>query len=233
MNKAKSEAGVPRIAGVIVEEVSGRTVRKAINAGADLLEVRVDTFRDRNTATVAKELEKLKAYGGNIPLLITVRSRKEGGKHPISDRKRAEMYEALMPMADLIDIELSSSEILKNVVNSADRNKKKVIISYHNFKSTPGDKILKDIIKKARSSGADIVKIAATAKNAGDLKRLAAILAGSDDLIVIAMGRLGAASRIFFPMLGSLVTYGSVTEATAPGQLSINAIKKEFSRYGF
>ena len=138
-----------------------------------------------------------------------------------------------MPLVDAVDIELGSSAILKDVVGSAKDNNKKVIISYHNFKTTPGNGRLQDIIARAREKGADIVKIAAFARSPQDLKRLASLLAGQDDLIVIAMGERGKASRVFFPMLGSLLTYGSVTASTAPGQMTLREIKRELKKYGF
>ncbi len=99
--------------------------------------------------------------------------------------------------------------------------------------TTPGVKALQDIVKKARRSGAGIVKIATLVKGAEDLRKLAKILSEFNGLIVIGMGGPGACSRVFFPMLGSLITYGSIDRPTAPGQIALKEIKKEFGRYGF
>lgn len=217
-------------AGVIVGEAHRSTVRKAVRAGADILEVRVDTFAKRDPEALKKAVS---AIHGLLPLLITVRSLKEGGSCRIPDRERVEIFEALMPFADFVDVELSSGGILKSVIDSARRNRTRVILSYHNFKSTPGARTLQGIVQKARSRGADIVKVATFAKGAGDLRKLAKILTDFNDLIVIGMGGKGASSRVFFPMIGSLITYGSITGSTAPGQLTLREIKKEFKRYGF
>jgi len=228
----KKGSGVPgpAVAGVIVGKAKSSTVKKALRDGADILEVRVDTFTETDPETLKKDLKTIRR---SLPVLLTVRSVKEGGANPMTDKKRAEVFEALMPFADIVDIELSSGGILKNVVNSARRHGKRVIISYHNFKATPGVKALQDIVKKARKSGAGIVKIATMVNGPEDLRRLAQILSASDGLIVIGMGEKGACSRVFFPMLGSLVTYGSIDRPTAPGQLKLKDIKKEFKRYGF
>lgn len=240
LKKARGEAvrlggvtltGGLRTAGVIVEGRAQSAAKKAAEAGADILELRADTFADASAVAMQTVMRGLKGLGK--PVLLTIRSRKEGGIHPMGDRERATLYTALMPMADAVDIELGSSAILKDVVKSAKGNNKKVIISYHNFKATPGGGKLQDIIARAREKGADIVKIAAFARSPEDLKRLAALLAGQNDLIVIAMGEYGRASRVFFPMLGSLLTYGSVTASTAPGQMTLREIKREFARYGF
>lgn len=221
----------PLAAGVIVGGVDGRVVRKAVKDGADILEVRLDTFKDLSPVAVAGAFEKIRSLT-ELPLLATVRSSCEGGVRKISEKKRAEIFSIAMPFADLIDIELSSRNILKNVVDLANKHGKCTIVSCHDFKRTPEDKILKDIVKKGRAAGADFVKIAARAKSGDDLRRLAGLLASFDGLIVIAMGGPGAASRVFFPFLGSYITYGSLTETTAPGQLPLKQIKKEFSLYG-
>ena len=63
---------------------------------------------------------------------------------------------------DAVDIELESP-VLSEVVKTARKNKKIIIVSWHNLKMTPKDKILKDILNKAKRSGANIIKIAAKA----------------------------------------------------------------------
>ncbi len=224
----------PRVAGVIVDGVGKGTIKKALRAGADLLELRIDTFRQRDPHNLVRDLERLKAVEGarSIELVITVRSKAEGGLYTIAGKKRLEIFQALMPFTDYVDIELSSKTILKDVVRYAGRSKTKVIVSYHNFRSTPGPDRLMAVIAKARASGADIVKIAAFARRRADLRTLAQVLLGGTDLIVIAMGSLGASTRVFFPVLGSLLCYGSVTASTAPGQLTVRTIRKELGFYG-
>lgn len=226
---------MPGIAGVITGGIKkGVIIKRAVSNGADFLELRVDTFRDLNSVSLIEYIKKLKSFKelSDIPIILTVRSSKEGGAANLSDEARLLVFDALMPFIDIVDIELSSGRILKNVINSARRQGKKTIISYHNFGSTPPAKALEGIIEKSKSSGADIVKIATTAKDRGDLKRLAKILLNFNNLIVIAMGGAGAPSRVFFPMLGSLLTYGSITGHTAPGQPTIAQLKKQFRFYG-
>jgi len=220
----------PKIAAVITGSTASTVVEKAVSQGADLLEARIDTFRSLDPASLAVALKELKR-SSRLPLILTVRSKKEGGARDIPDEKRLELFNSLMKFADYVDIEASSSGILKNVLKSATKERKKSIVSYHNFKSTPGDKKFKEIIESALSSGADIVKLATYVNSFEDLRRLSRLLSLSDRLIIIGMGPLGAASRVFFPMIGSLITYGSITGKTAPGQMSIRDLKKEFSRY--
>ena len=47
------------------------------------------------------------------------------------------------------------------------------------------------------------------------------------------MGSFGAPSRVVFPVLGSLITYGSVNGKSAPGQMPVKAIKAQLRALGF
>jgi 3-dehydroquinate dehydratase-1 len=223
------------VAGVITGGVRQSVVEKALRAGADALELRIDTFGELRTDRIVEQVKRLKRIRAvkKIPLIITIRSKKEGGERDLRDKERADVFGALMPYADYIDIEIRSAKSLKNVILSAKKAGKRVIVSYHNFSSTPGPSALGDIVKKGRKAGGDIVKIAAAVKDPDDLARLARVLLENRNLIVIAMGEKGASSRVFFPMLGSLVTYGSLTQKTAPGQMPLKTLKKQLSIYGF
>ena len=218
-------------AGVIIGRIDNRVVARAVSQGADIIEVRLDTFDDLSPVKVERALKHLREIT-SVPILLTLRSRREGGTAEISDKERLNIITEAIRYADIVDIELGARSILKNVIDLAHKTGKPAVVSYHNFKATPGTKVLVDIISKARSTGADLVKIAAFANKKEDIKRLARLLTDSNDLIMIAMGPIGVASRVFFPILGSRITYGSVTGKTAPGQISLKEIKKEFLRYG-
>lgn len=224
----------PRCAGVIVDRLDVRAVRRAARDGADVVEARVDTFSERDESALKAAFGKIKKdeTAGRVPLLLAIRSVREGGVARIPDGERLRLFDSLMPFADAVDIELSSGNILKDVINLAKGKGAKVIVSHHDFHKTPGTKRLRDIVKRARAYGADYVKVAAAVACREDTRRLAALLAEDGGLIVIGMGEAARASRIFFPMLGSLLTYGSMTKATAPGQMTVREIKREFKRFG-
>ncbi len=224
----------PAIAAVVADVINPERIEDAVKNGARLLELRIDTFKDRDAERLKKEVSQLKKKKAlqKIPFILTVREKKEGGRFHIVDADRAALFASLMPYADIIDIELESSAILKETIRLAKKNKKKVIISCHDFKATPGEKTLESIIRRSLEAGADIVKIACHAGNREDLKRLAGLLLRHNDLIVIAMGGYGACSRILFPAMGSLLTYGSISRNTAPGQMPVGEINKLFECMG-
>jgi len=230
------ESIAPAITAVIVERIEKRTVMKALAAGADMLELRVDTFAQRGPGALVRAVKRLKGYDGaaKTPLILTCRARSEGGVNEISSREKRLIFQALMPFVDYIDIELGKAAGFKDIIRGAKKSGVGVIISYHDFKGTPGAARLEGLIKKGKAlgGGGAIVKIAATANSITELKRLAGALLRHSGLIIIGMGPLGAASRVFFPLLGSLTTYGSVTRSSAPGQMPVVELKKAFGKYG-
>lgn len=224
----------PAVAAVITGKASGRTIQKAVTDGAGFLELRVDTFREQGIGPLVESIKGIRKLKGAraVPLIITVRKKEEGGGARISDKQRSAIFEALMPYAGLIDVELSSARALKGIIRLAKKGGKAVIISHHDFRKTPAEAGVRRIIKRALSAGADIVKVAALAKSAGDLRTLAKAALDYRNLIVIAMGKPGVSSRVFFPALGSLITYGATSKKTAPGQISLKGLKKELGFYG-
>lgn len=224
MKIGKLEVGnTPKIAAVITDGEDKRAIAEAKRNGADLLELRIDCFKKRDAASLQKIVKHIKSEG--LPLLATIRSKAEGGKSGISEKERLRLFQNIMPLVDAVDIELGSKKILKHVIKTAHGLNKKAIVSYHNFKNTPEQKRLETIVKNCKRAGGDIVKIAAFALKKKDVIRLAALTLSHKNIIVVAMGRLGIASRIFFPAIGSLLTYCSVTKSSAPGQLSLKDAK--------
>jgi 3-dehydroquinate dehydratase-1 len=201
-----------------------RPVKRAQAHGASIIELRLDTFQTREAALIKQGIADIKALG--LKVLLTIRSKKEGGKLVVSPSERLRLFSELTASVDVVDIELSSEPLAKKVVEIARKKKKKTIVSFHNFKTTPTEAKLEKVIKDARAIGADVVKIAAFATKKEDVRRLGRILLGHNDMIVIAMGGIGRSSRVTFPLLGSLITYGTINETTAPGQMPIKELNK-------
>ncbi len=214
----------PALAAVVTGSIKLRLIKKAKTHGASLIELRLDTFDTRNVFKLRQEIASIKAQG--LRVLLTVRSKKEGGKIAIAPKERLMLFTELITAVDMVDIELSSGLFAKEVIELARKKRKKTIVSFHNFKGTPSTARLEKVIKEAREIGADTVKIAAFATKKEDVRRLARTLLAHNDLIIIAMGAIGQSSRITFPLLGSLVTYGSISESTAPGQMPIKELNR-------
>ncbi|MCE9582868.1 MAG: type I 3-dehydroquinate dehydratase [Planctomycetes bacterium] len=95
----------------------------------------------------------------------------------------------------------------------------RLILSRHDFEGMPPD--LPSLARQMLSEKPDFVKIAATPKNAADVKLLFDLQRELGPRgVVVPMGELGAAARILFARLGAPWTYAVAEggESTAPGQ---------------
>ncbi len=130
--------------------------------------------------------------------------------------------------ATYTDLEYEASkEYRQPIIDLAKRLHTKVIISYHNYDSTPDISILDSIIKESVEMGADIVKLAVMAQSAVDCARVMSLYEHHNDIIAFAMGDTGKITRIAAPFLGAAFTYASIDETylTAPGQLTASQLE--------
>ncbi len=218
----------PRIA----VSVTDREPNKVIAARPiDVLEIRVDLFKDLDLVHIEKNIVGRKRLG--VPLLLTVRNaRAEGAKIHFSNRKKLKIFERCAPLVDAVDIELRSA-LISQVIRLARKHKKIAIVSVHNFKNTPSPRDLKRILHQALAQGADIVKMAVYARCQSDVARLLQFTFENKqhNLITMSLGNLGAISRMVAPMFGSLLTYSYVDQPTAPGQISLKLLQEQFRIY--
>lgn len=211
---------MPLIAGALTDSDVLNLDSEAVKP-ADILELRVDMFDILSPEHIETIFKKARDKFRK-PLLATVRTVREGGQKEIKDR--GALYRIVLPLSDAADVEIYSDEAFATVRALCTTYKKPLIGSYHNFEHTPDDCFLDEVVSKGK--GADIVKIAATAKEQEDMVRLALFTFRHRErgMITMSMGDRGLPSRVFNPIFGSLITYGYVTRPTAPGQLSISEL---------
>jgi 3-dehydroquinate dehydratase-1 len=220
---------VPRIAAALTD-ADLRLHADAVRRFADVAELRIDRFARTDAASVLAVCRS--AQGLERPLIATIRAADEGGGAALADAERLALFEAVVPLVAALDIELRAP-ICDRVVALAHAHGRLAIVSQHDFSATPADAELAARFDAAALAEADVVKIAAYAASPADADRLVGFLRARRErgLIVIAMGPHGVASRVFYPLLGSLITYGFAGEAMAPGQLSIAELHAELRRY--
>ncbi len=216
------------IAVPFTDKVSPLAISRAKKEGMSVAELRIDLYSAHQKTYVLNEIYKFK----KIPTIATIRSKKEGGSWKSSERERLELFKAVLPHVNNVDIELSSKKILKEVITEAHRLKKTVIVSCHNFQKTPSQAALEGIFKKAKAAGADIVKIAAMARSKKDMRTLAefTLRHARAGVITLSMGKEGVLSRILFPSLGSQLTFAHVSRSTAPGQMDLKTTAYFFKK---
>ena len=203
--------------------------------GADAAEIRIDMFLMKNPAdaggiskTIALAAEKFR-----VPLIATFRRKEEGGAADVSEETRFSMLEAAAGMAvvSALDIEINSP-IAARVIQLANRNGKLSIASYHNFQETPAENFLDETARRGWAPGADVVKIAVMPHTARDLRAITSFTLRHHErgVVTIAMGPLGAASRLYLPLIGSLMTFASIRTLSAPGQLTVAEARRFLPR---
>jgi 3-dehydroquinate dehydratase-1 len=217
----------PRIAVPFTDGATRPDVADAVARGCDVAELRADLC----SAFDAPHLLAALAPFAGVPLLATIRHGDEGGGWRGAEADRLALYRALLPRVDAIDVEIAS-EIGRPVIAAAREAGKLAIASFHDFAKTPADGALAAVVERGRARGADVVKIATTVASPADLRALARLLVEHDDLIVVGMGARGVASRVLFPLLGSLLTYASAGTQTAPGQLALDELVELLRRIG-
>ena len=211
----------PRVAVPFTDHATRQDVAALLGRGLDVAELRVDLFSSIAADHVLATLDRF----AGVPTLATIRHGDEGGGFRAGEAERLALYRALVPRVDAIDVEVAA-EIARPAIAAARDAGKLAIASFHDFAKTPAPAALADVVARGRALGADVVKIAAAVAGADDLRTLAQLLLAHEDvgLIVIGMGARGVASRVLFPLLGSLLTYAAAETQTAPGQLPLDEL---------
>ena len=133
----------------------------------------------------------------------------------------------------MIDLELSAGErICRQVVEICQENGIAILFSSHDFDHTPPAEEMMRRFELMSAWGADIAKLAVMPQTAEDVLALmktgwqaSARMAERCPIVAISMGKLGAISRVSGRVFGSCMTFATVQNASAPGQLSVEAIR--------
>ncbi|MCI1994970.1 MAG: type I 3-dehydroquinate dehydratase [Clostridium luticellarii] len=240
VRNVKLGEGIPKVAVPFVGS-EDEDIKKEISylktINFDLAEWRIDYYEYvENMEKVQKILVQIRNILGDIPLIFTFRTAKEGGKKEITTEyyEKLERTVAATGNIDIVDIELSTGndEFIREMVDELHRYGVKVIISSHDFQKTPEKDELVSKMCKMQELGADLPKIAVMPSDAQDVLNL---LTATEEMtyyhyktpvITISMGALGIISRIAGETFGSAVTFGSARTASAPGQLKADELYK-------
>ena len=181
---------------------------------ADLIELRLDCLQE--IPETFPELTK--------PVILTFRPAKQGGHRQLTREERQTFWSSIAPQAKNVwwDIE-------GDLVHDLAPDWSRVIVSHHDFSGIPNN--LEQIYERLARTPAAVLKIAVQANDILDCICIFNLLdrARNDgrDLIAIAMGNAGIATRILGPSRGSFLTYGALDDksATAPGQVNARKLR--------
>ena len=195
---------------------------------ANLVEIRLDVMEKFDLREILEKAPK--------PVIVTYRSRKEGGNGRANYGTRIRLLrEAIEKGTDFVDVEFSMPLIYREPL-FRDRGKTKIIVSRHLLNGTPSEKALQNLLARMAATGADVVKIVTRAKNLEDNRRVMELLPLARHLgvplITFCLGSPGRISRILSPLLGGFLTFASLEkgEESAEGQLPAEEMKEIVGR---
>ena len=234
--------GRPKICVPVVGQTEEDILREAAGLASlpvDVVEWRADWFQDVfDTEKVLHTAKALRSALGELPLLFTFRTAKEGGEKEISAEayRKLNLTLAASGFVDLIDVELfSGDELVKELIREAHSHGVKVIASNHDFHKTPAKSDIIYRLRKMQDMGADIPKIAVMPQNKRDVLTL---LAATEEMvtdyadrpvITMSMAGTGVISRLTGEFFGSALTFGAAKKASAPGQIPVSELETVLS----
>lgn len=229
--------GMPKICAPIVGRTQEQILAQAeviADSPAQIAEWRCDFAKEKITEAPEEILVKIRSILGEKLLLVTFRTKQEGGEREISPEAYLQFYEKVWNsgQADLIDVELSAGETVYNeIIREAAAAGVRSIISCHFFDRTPPSDDLRNLMRMMERSGASILKLAAMPQEQSDVLRLmqeghAFYEKSVKPMIFISMGEMGLTSRLTGELTGSCITFGTVGEASAPGQIDVRELDR-------
>ena len=190
---------------------------------SDFVEVRFDFLKIEQ---IPESLELIKKDLKRI--VCTLRPKTEGGKFSGNEKERIAILKLIAEYNPfLLDVEFNTLKKNSALTKYLKSTKTKLLVSWHDFKKTPTSAELKKKIAQM-SKFSNNVKIVSTANSTDDATRMLELYSkkGKNNLISFAMGDMGRISRVLCLYLGSPYTYVSLGKAVAPGQFSVDEVKK-------
>ena len=231
--------GIPKICVPIVGKTREEIVKAAEEIRTlpvDVVEWRADWYEEIFEADVVLDiLQELRRILGELPLLFTFRTKKEGGEKEIDEKNYRTLNQlaAESGLADLIDVEVfSGDEVVNDLVRTAHENEVKVIGSNHDFGKTPSKEEIIRRLQKMQELDVDLPKIAVMPRKKEDVLTL---LAATEEMnrkyadrpiITMSMAGDGVISRLCGEVFGSALTFGAAGQASAPGQIGVKELRQ-------
>ncbi len=213
--------GLPRVDALLDH------ARREMENGETFLEFRLD-YLD-NPESGARAIRDFTAAYPESVILATCRRHHNHGRFEGSvDHQLDILNSAVEHGAHAVDVEIETAEVANDKLTAL-RGRARLIVSWHNFESTPP---LDPVLRRLTRVSADAYKIVTTARKPSDAGRVLAL--GKDHvrtpLIVLAMGEAGFATRVLSHAFNGIFTYAapSSSDGTAAGQVSAHLLRKQY-----
>lgn len=189
------------------------------------VELRLDWLADDRE--IGRFIARLAQKPPRATLIATCRRREAGGRfRGTIARQLLHLADALRAGCSWYDLEIESAskcppELLDVLLGEGCQ-----LASAHFFSGTRES--WKRVESRLARSLPDAIKIAAQCRSLAESLRLLRLTRGRRDLVAVPMGDLALPARILALREGSALAYAPVENATAPGQVSLDAMKNLF-----
>ena len=198
--------------------------RAEADSGERFFEFRLDYL-----SSPEQGLEAIRIFSREHPeasILATCRRHQNQGRFNGSVEEQLRLLEAAIEAgARAVDIEVETAESAMSRLD-AFRGRTLLVISYHNFEATPA---VETVLRRMMRIPADAYKLVTTARKPSDNWRVLALAKAHsrDQVVVLAMGEAGLATRVLSPSFGGLYTYAApnAAEGTAAGQINARMLR--------
>lgn len=200
----------------------------------DGLEWRADYSESPYSITAGKKAISFFKTQTDKPILVTLRTQKEGGQVVFEKEKYSSFFKHMLEQSvSSIDIEWALPlEITHSLLQQAKEKNCKVILSFHDMEHTPSTEKLVAIWKDMYVRGASVGKIACMARSKEDVHQmLYALLRTKKEsphfpVVGISMGEIGKVTRLIGSLFDTPFTFVSGKNASAFGQLTVKEMEK-------
>jgi 3-dehydroquinate dehydratase / shikimate dehydrogenase len=201
-------------------------VRRALGV-TRTIELRLDWLSD--DAEIAKFLARLRA-GQRVSrpratCIATCRRREAGGKFTGTIAKQLiHLAETIRAGCDWYDLEIETSSLCPSELLDVLLGEGRQMASAHFFQRTR--KNLKRVAADLARVGPAVIKIAAQCDSLADSIDVLRLAHGRKNVVAVPMGDVALPARVLALREGSAVAYAPVKNATAPGQVTLDAMKR-------
>lgn len=229
------------IVGPTVEDILSQ-LEEAVQAKVDLIELRPDMWmkcsnisEDEYIPTIVTFVEEVHPRVVDMPVLFTWRTISEGGETPLCSDNYIKLLQAIVDqdLVQAIDVELFAyTEEIGSIMKQAHQQGMQTVMSYHNFQSTPDIETLHVYAERMVSVGTQVIKFALMPITNDDVL---SVLQFTKELmerypqlprITMSMGQLGQITRTCGHVFGNCLTFGTLGQASAPGQVDVSILQR-------
>lgn len=198
--------------------------RREVDSGESFLEFRLDYLTAPETGLAA--IRALLDEHPECTVLATCRRHQNRGHFNGSIDEQIKLLSAAIDAgARAVDVEIESADNIAAHLENL-RGRARLIVSYHNYESTPA---LEALLRRMQKIPADAYKIVTTARKPSDNLRVLGLAKthARVPMIVLAMGEAGLSTRVLSPSFGGIYTYAApnAAEGTASGQINARNLR--------